>query len=719
MMTRPVAEQRNAALTGMADAHRLPYRPALDGLRAIAVIAVLLFHSGFRWARGGFLGVTAFFVLSGFLIGGGLLAESDARGRIDLRRFWTRRARRLVPAALIVISLVLLLASVSRRGMGSGLFGDGVASLGWLANWRFVLSHRSYAGLFAGPSPFQHMWSVAVEEQFYVFLPLLIVAFSWLRRGRRAGSRRYLAAAVLALIATSTYLMSALHPSGAAAGRAYYGTDARMAEPLVGVLLALILVQRGVIIRLHRALQALADVVGVAALATLAFLCARMTERSDFLYRGGFLLVAVLSALVVVALSQPNSVLGMTMSARPLVALGRISYGVYLFHWPIFVWLTTARTGWTGWSLITARCGATVVLAVVSYALVEQPIRRGALPARPGLIAWANSAVVLAACLSLVGEPPSVLASALGNGHAALAPPIPVAMSAPAMQQPAPPPPTTTVPRLPTKGQSAVVAPIAHQRTITPTTIASPAPVAPSAPPRLRVAIVGDSMAQTLSLGLADWAHAQGSVVTYDLSIQGCPLSRGGTRRLADGSEAQVGPDCGWWDDPSSDRFQKFDEFDPDVVVVHDGLNELYDRKLPQWPDYRHAGESAFDLWLDGEYRALLQRLGSKRQILVLNAACADWELMGGPFAGYADNSDGDRRVSALDEDAVPLASTNVQVEDFDSTICPNGKFTQSVEGVSDARPDGYHLSTAASDAVATHWLGPLILQTAGSPSVN
>src|SRR5436190_10332339 len=212
---------------------RLGYMPALDGVRALAVVAVMLSHGGFRWARGGFLGVTTFFVLSGFLICGLLLVERDTTSAINLRAFWARRARRLVPGVLVLVAIIAGYYLVTMSHPARGVVGDAIAAMSWIANWRFVFAHRSYADLFAQVSPFQHTWSLAVEEQFYLVAPLAVVALlGW----RGAKPRRWALATVVVIgIALSTLAAAMLHPAGSAPGRAYFGTDARAAEPLVGV----------------------------------------------------------------------------------------------------------------------------------------------------------------------------------------------------------------------------------------------------------------------------------------------------------------------------------------------------------------------------------------------------------------------------------------------------------------------------------------------------
>ncbi|HEX2850168.1 MAG TPA: acyltransferase, partial [Acidimicrobiales bacterium] len=371
---------------------RLPYLPALDGLRGLAVAAVLVYHSRPSWAPGGYLGVTAFFVLSGFLIVGLMLRERELAGRIDLVAFWGRRARRLVPAVLLVTAGVLVV-SLLTGDRSRSLVADAAAALGWVANWRFVLAHHSYGDLFSRPSPFQHMWSLAIEEQFYVVVPLVVVAA--LGRGER--TRRGLLGLVLAgVVAASTALCIRFHPAGAGALRSYYGTDTRVAEPAVGALLALVLVGRAGLRRAGAAAAIALDVAGIAALAALALLVLHLRESADALYRGGFLGAALLSAIVVAAAVQ-GRFLARALAAPALVALGRISYGVYVFHWPIFVWLTPRRTHLDPLPLLALRGSITLVVAAASYALVEMPVRRGRVSRPVGLLGWADASIALLA----------------------------------------------------------------------------------------------------------------------------------------------------------------------------------------------------------------------------------------------------------------------------------------------------------------------------------
>ena len=396
-----------------AAAPGLAYHPALDGLRAIAVVAVVAYHFG--WIRGGFLGVDLFFVLSGFLITSLLVGERSAHGRIDLVGFWARRARRLLPALLLLIVVLLVVARASTPR------GDVFATLGYVANWHQIWSQASYFDAYRAPSPLRHAWSLGVEEQFYLLWPILVVvAF-------RLGGRRALVIACGAGIVVSVTLM-AIWYRPADPSRVYYGTDTRAHLLLVGALLALVPWRRW------------PQWLGALALAVCAAAMLIATDHSAALYRGGMLVNAVLVAAVIGAVvSRPDARLARALGVRPLRDLGRVSYGVYLWSWPVIVLCTTSRTGLSGAALDGLRLALIACATVASYFLVERPIRmtRGA----PRRILW-NSGIALAgvalvaAIVVPVAQPDRVFVSD-GPSLAELA-------SRPdgAAAAPAPPPPT-------------------------------------------------------------------------------------------------------------------------------------------------------------------------------------------------------------------------------------------------------------------------------------
>ncbi|MEY2459207.1 MAG: hypothetical protein QOG30_1037, partial [Acidimicrobiaceae bacterium] len=346
------------------------YRPALDGLRGLAVGAVVAFHLGYPWAVGGYLGVSVFFTLSGFLITGLLLGERASAGRIDLKRFWSRRARRLLPPAL----LGLVLAATVTRSMPLAPPGaniDLLAALGDVANWRFLIAGRSYGALFTSPSAALHYWSLSIEEQFYALYPLMVVAGF----RNRSNPRRLLRWCAIGVACSWGALLAA----GITGHHdfAYYSTLTRGGELLVGAMAAIRLRLRTTRHAAppgpaRQAAEALALVVLIALSATIA-------QSSVALELGVLPLVAVLSAIVVMG-GYRGGLIATLLSWRPLVGLGRISYGVYVYHWPLLLWLTATRTGLHGLALTGLRLAVTVAVSLASYFLVERPIRAGQWP---------------------------------------------------------------------------------------------------------------------------------------------------------------------------------------------------------------------------------------------------------------------------------------------------------------------------------------------------
>ena len=379
---------------GNAHERRLSYQPALDGIRALAVAAVLAYHAGMPWARGGFLGVDAFFVLSGFLITSLLLAEYRAKGRIAFTAFWARRARRLLPALFLMLVGVGVYAVVfAKPDELDRLRADALTTIGYVANWRPVFSGESYFDQFSVPSPLRHTWSLAIEEQWYAFWPLLLFVILRLR----GGSLRATLAVSLALAAGSALLMALLFQPMHDPSRVYYGTDTRAQSLLVGALLAMLLLQRGPV----RSAPARWTLQGVAVLCVvfIGFVWARADDNSSLLYRGGFLVLATSVAVVIAASVQPGvSVVGRVLSLPPLRGLGLISYGVYLWHWPIYLVLTPGRTGWDDYPLFALRVAATLAISIVSYRLLEMPVRRGAF--RQWKVSW-TLAPAAAACVAV------------------------------------------------------------------------------------------------------------------------------------------------------------------------------------------------------------------------------------------------------------------------------------------------------------------------------
>jgi peptidoglycan/LPS O-acetylase OafA/YrhL len=355
----------------VANAPHIAYRPGLDGLRAIAVAAVFLYHARIDWLPGGFLGVDLFFVLSGYLITSLLLVEWEARNRIDLRRFWLRRARRLLPALVVVVLASLALAAIFARQDLAHTRSDAVSSLLYYTNWHEIIANHSYFNLMGNPSLLQHTWSLAIEEQFYIVWPLLLVPCLVLV------GRRRLPMLVIAGIAASAALMWILYNPSGDPSRVYYGTDTRAFLLLMGILLALVWPW---IQRLRQALPLL-ELFGVAALVGTVLLFRQMQQFNPTLYRGGDLAAAFCFVVLVAAVAHPRTGIGEALGVAPLRWVGERSYGIYLWHWPIIVLVAGVNTRPSP-GVVVAEAALVLTAAALSYKFVEQPIRTGSLQRR-------------------------------------------------------------------------------------------------------------------------------------------------------------------------------------------------------------------------------------------------------------------------------------------------------------------------------------------------
>ena len=368
------------------------YEAGIDGLRGVAVTVVLLFHAQLTWLKGGFLGVSLFFTLSGFLITKLLLEEVERTQRVDFRRFLGRRVRRLAPASGVCLLFVAVFAPLfAASGQPVRLRDDLFAALGYVANWRFVASKQSYAELFlGGPSPVLHYWSLAIEEQFYLVYPVLLAGAAALGLRLR---RSWVPAAVISSLAALSVLAAVLNTDQ---NLGYYGTHIRAAELLIGGVTAVAL--RRVGLRRIRVHPRWWSAFGTGAVVAFLFLTATVTQSTEWLSRGGFAALSVVWSLVIIGVLVPGPLRSL-LSRWPLVHLGRISFSLYLFHWPIFLLLTPQRTGLSTWWLLTVRLVASLAVAAACYILVEHPIRtrRVRLSRWHGGLLFAGAAVAVVA----------------------------------------------------------------------------------------------------------------------------------------------------------------------------------------------------------------------------------------------------------------------------------------------------------------------------------
>src|SRR6266511_465915 len=498
---------------------RLRYAPGLDGLRAVAVLAVVAYHADAAWLPGGFLGVGVFLVLSSFLITSLLLVERGRTGGIRLPAFWARRARRLLPALLVMLAVLCLWAQWWADPIAQDRFrGEALSGLGYFANWHFATTGTSYFDTFGAASPVRHLWSLAIEEQFYLVWPLVVAGvLAVFRFGRRA----LLALALVGAVASAVTM--ALLYDGGDPSRVYFGTDTHAFGLLFGASLA-VLTSRTSSRSPGRASRP-AGWIGLGALVALLAAYASMPDDSAFTYRGGIVLVSLATVPLVYAASRPGPVTTI-LSWRPLVAIGVVSYGIYLWHWPVWTILDEQRLGIDGAALDAARLGILAAVTVASYYLVERPIRHG------GLRGWRIR----------------VLAPAAVGGVAALVVVTTVA------------PPVFTRP----------VAVPAANTTRSPTTTAPPGP-----PPKPALMVVGDSTGGSAVQGfesvLGDRYHVLPGAFVPETEGDFCPLDLDVEATRDAGGKVKEGPPepaCDWsakW--PAMVRGYR-----PRVVVVMFGL---------------------------------------------------------------------------------------------------------------------------------------------------
>lgn len=534
----------------------LPYLPGLDGLRALAVLVVFSYHAQVAWAVGGFLGVESFFVISGYLITSLLVREHLASRRVDLGRFWRRRARRLLPALWLVLAAAAPLAALWAPDALARLGEDIPAALLYATNWLFIVREIPYFEQFGRPPLLQHLWSLAVEEQFYLVWPLVMWLAVRALRVREAGQVWRLGVPILiSAVAASLWTASLYDPLGDPA-RVYYGTDTRAAGFLLGAALATFWTPGR---RPGRA-GGVVEAAGLGGLVGLAWAFTHLNEYDSFLYRGGLLMVAALTGLVIAAAACPNTRLAQVLGSPVLRWIGARSYGIYLWHWPIMV-----ISGWGPDPLLTPgvvtalQLVATFTLAELSYRWVEQPIRQagwrpwlqglqrrwGALQLSAGSVAglallvgvvtvqpaWAlgqtdapATASARPSQSSLVRSPATAMPAPTASATTTAAPlepdPIRELEAAIAVETEAAVPPTAT-PSQPTPMPSVTTTSIAATLAVIPAVAVATSEPQPTAPPavaaaQLQVTLIGDSV----MAGAASRLEKQLAPGTYALAAQ-------------------------------------------------------------------------------------------------------------------------------------------------------------------------------------------------------
>ncbi len=715
-MCLPVGASEPIPTSHLESSHvhqEFPHQPALDGLRGVSVLLVLLFHAGLPFVPAGYLGVSVFFTLSGYLITSLLLVEHARSGTVRVGAFYGRRVKRLLPASCLCLVGVVVARQFGAYAEVVDLRGDVIGAALQVFNWVQLAGGGSYGDLFgSATSPLEHYWSLAIEEQFYWVWPVVVLLMLRLSRRRAPGadqpaarSARWVRRRLTVAVAILTLLASVAAPlisQLAGPDAAYWATPARLAEILMGALLATVLHRRWVPANAGR--LALPSFAGL--------LLAAMVLPSDHgpAYEGWLPLFAALSALLVYSLQAPGPI-RRVLSSPLLVSTGAISYGLYLFHWPVFVLLRER-----GWDLtspvhLVGALAITVTVSLVSYRLVERPVRHTAWRPVPTLrLAAIASVAVLASAVLVAPTAPAISADDELLDAAAIAPNDGEAL-VPLVAEPAVPAPSTSAGEpvrsasagpLPSDAPSSSVPEVAAPTTM-PTTLGLP-----PAPPRpVRVLVVGDSTALYVAQGLAAWTmshpdHAQVSVSW----CQGCTFVPDAeiTSFDLDGVEdnsrrtlTEVMPDA-------------IRQLRPDVVVlmatVSDAANRQWDpAEGPIGPTDPRSRERMVTTYAD-----------LTMEIITSGVPDVVWVVPPTPTHDWDNDPEMNEveRYTAHHEivrEAVARFEHHVSVVDLDAWARATGRFDDPT-----FRADGVHIDEGPATDMAEQFLGPWLVIEALRP---
>jgi peptidoglycan/LPS O-acetylase OafA/YrhL len=691
----------------MSSRPTIAYQPALDGVRALAVTAVLLFHGGVPGFDGGYLGVSVFFTLSGYLITSLLVHEHHVTGRIDLATFYSRRLRRLLPASALCLLGVVILAAVTDVFDGVvSLRSHVLGSLFQVANWVFLAGEGSYQDLLARTngtsSPLEHFWSLAIEEQFYwVWPPLMALVLGSAALGRRR----------VVIIGTLTALSLIAAPVIAQTwgpDAAYWATPARIGEILVGAFIAVALY--------GRAVGAAWGVLAPVSLVVLAITVVLFPASGGPAYEGALPLIALVSGGLLIGLQVEGPVRAW-LALGPLVWLGRISYGVYLFHWPVYVLLDAERTGLDGPVLFAVRLAVTMAVSVASYQALELRVRHAPRlrPTTTFIGSVVTTIAVFVAAIALVPtglgdywetDEAIVAAAAIEVDDQALAPLVPVTSEAPAAVPDSTvastgQPPMSTAPTESTE-VSAVDPPV--DLPAVPATL----PPLPALSRPVRIIVAGDSTANATGAGILAWAAANPDIAQAELvTAPGCGFLTGGEWLI--GEEISAPEGCDDWVGrfllPAVERSQ------PDVVMAMVTSWDLIDRR---WDTEALLNplDADYAARLDRDYRTMVDDLlgvGAAHVALVRHPIPDSWWL---PFEEDYEDPVRHAAIYALYESLAAEDPDRVRVVALDRYFTEADLDRDEV-----VRPDGIHVTPEAATQITTDFLGDRLVRVAlGAP---
>ncbi|MBI4936269.1 MAG: acyltransferase [Actinobacteria bacterium] len=645
------------------------HQPALDGVRAIAVLLVVLFHLGLPWMGAGYLGVSVFFTLSGFLITSLLL-----RAPVPLRQFYARRARRLLPASTAVLAAVLLAHRHGEFALVPNLRAELFGSLFQVANWVQLAGGSSYAGLFGRSamftSPLEHFWSLAIEEQFYLLWP---IALAVLRR------RRYAVYMVTICFAVAAPLIAWRWGADAA----YWSTPSRLPELLVGCSAAVWLQRRPTLSPNVRWLAP-------PAVLTIVACSALFPSDAGPAFSGWLSPFALVSVALLIGLQVPGPVRTL-LSVRPLVWLGTVSYGLYLVHWPVFVLLR--QHGWdlAQWRGALVAVGLTLALTVASYWLLERPIRRAT---------WSAAATGRFAMVAVGAVLVGVVAMPVSRGFLEAdtstlqAAAIDVSQPMTALRTVSPSTSTSTS----TTVAVASEPPVPHE-------VVLPVPPTPARP--VRVMVVGDSTAFYVGQGLAGWAVQHPQHAQVDLTwCQGCGAILDGTITSFD-AESFVATSRSVLQETLPEQIERVH---PDVVMLMITVNDVADRSWDMGEGVLTPRDERYRMRMYSQYRSLTDSL------LAMGVPTVVWTIPPVPTTEFEarDLREADRYerqhdvIRQVAADVVPPVGAAVVLCEMDDWLRTAGH-----SGDVGWRPDGTHLTEQSAGWLVDRWLGPWIVGVA------
>jgi peptidoglycan/LPS O-acetylase OafA/YrhL len=667
----------------------LEYRPYLDGLRGIAVLLVFVFHAARPGLPGGFIGVDIFFVLSGYLITRILLSQHQRSGRIRVADFYARRIRRLMPAVILVVLVVVLREVVWGDILETATrLRDAIATLFYVENWNLIYQADQYFEASLSPSPLRHAWSLSIEEQFYLVWPLVVIVVLWATRRRLGRS----AAIVLGAVALSAVAMAVLYEPGLVT-RAYYGTETRVQQPLLGAALAFLVMRFGG--------EGKSDLrpwvwpaVAAASLGALLVAARLLTGESEFYYRGGSTLVALLAVILVLALERsPSQWISRALGWNPLKQLGRISYGFYLWHWPIIIWLAVPE-GFDFWErrvVNLAQFGLTLALSIASFILLESPIRDRTIRlgrlTSPATIAVGLGTLAVAGAFSF-----------------ALLRPAPSSAVTAADEPPVVNEGTDTTSD--TRDLDALAAQAAADRSFEPCPD-DPQPcvkVEGASPDSPTVVLIGDSTAQAYDPALKELAADHGFRYVQ-AAVGGCPLSH---RLIATGEDGQL---------HKASNFMCFDEmpgiyetllteYDPDLFIAtswnetnqHVENGVLLEKGTPEHLTATETAlrETIAQLTSKGARIAFIDVLPPGNSVDCLKNGTPESAACVRPVTEASGESPYNRLFAALARELQP------DVSEFGLTdvLCPDAECPLLIDGIV-MRYDGSHFTSTASRHLA------------------